>query len=238
MSLIRLAVLILLVIVQKATVWGDNFRWTCGEQPASKCARLLDPIREQAEHGDPDEQRFLGIVYQEGWAVLWGVPQDAMEAAKWFRKAAEQGDDYSQRQLGELYEKGQGVPQDYIEAVKWYRKVAEKSYSDAMFYMGCAYESGRGVPQDYAEAASWYRKAAARGNTAALNNLGEMYEFGRGIPQDYVQAHKWYNLAAAKFPGPDRDKAEKNREAIAAKMTPAQIAEAQKLAREWRPGKE
>ena len=58
-----------------------------------------------------------------------------------------------------------------------------------------------------------------------------MYDNGQGVPQDYVQAHKWYNLAAASG---NKD-AVKNREIVAAKMTPAQIAEAEKLVREWKP---
>jgi hypothetical protein len=46
----------------------------------------------------------------------------------------------------------------------------------------------------------------------------------------------WYNLAASRFPpGEGRDLAVKNRDIIAEKMTPAQISEAQKLAREWSP---
>ncbi len=69
--------------------------------------------------------------------------------------------------------------------------------------------------------------------------LGSMYEKGQGVPQDYVQAHTWYNLAASRSPpGTDRDNAVKNRDIVAAKMTPAQIAEAQRLAREWKPKKE
>ncbi len=66
-----------------------------------------------------------------------------------------------------------------------------------------------------------------------------MYYKGRGVPQDYVQAHMWLNLAASRFPqGTDRDMAVKIRDILAAKMTPAQIAEAQRLAREWKPKKE
>ncbi len=65
-----------------------------------------------------------------------------------------------------------------------------------------------------------------------------MYRNGEGVPQDYVQAHMWYNLAASKFPpGERRDKAVENRYIVAKKMTPAQISEAQKLAREWKPKK-
>ncbi len=63
-----------------------------------------------------------------------------------------------------------------------------------------------------------------------------MYSNGVGVPQDYVQAHMWYKLAASRHPpGEDRDTAVKNRDNVAKKMTPAQISEAQKLAREWRP---
>ena len=93
-----------------------------------------------------------------------------------------------------------------------------------------------GVPQDYAEVRNWYRKAADQGEGLAQVGLGLMYEAGWGIPQDYVQAHKWYNLAASRLPpGEDRDKAADGRNDVAAKMTAAQVAEAQRLAREWKP---
>jgi len=85
------------------------------------------------------------------------------------------------------------------------------------------YDNGRGVPQDFAAAASWYRKAANKGFAGAQSNLGIMYAKGQGIPQDYIAAHMWFNLAAG---GGNKD-AVKNRDMIAAKMTPTQIAEAQ-----------
>ena len=76
------------------------------------------------------------------------------------------------------------------------------------------------------------------GAPTAQNNLGTIYQGGRGVPQDYVQAHMWYNLAASRSSASDkdgRDMVVKNRDTVAAKMTPAQLAEAQKLAREWKP---
>ena len=63
--------------------------------------------------------------------------------------------------------------------------------------------------------------------------LGYMYKMGQGVPQNYVQAHMWFNMAASKG---DEDIRE-FRDRVAKKMTPAQIAEAQRLAREWRPKK-
>jgi hypothetical protein len=80
---------------------------------------------------------------------------------------------------------------------------------------------------------AWYRKVAEQGHAIAQNGLGEMYANGQGVPQDYVQAHMWFNLGAT---AGDKD-AVKNRDIVAAKMKPAQIAEAQKLAREWKPKK-
>ena len=92
------------------------------------------------------------------------------------------------------------------------------------------YDNGQGVAQDYAAAVSWYRKAADQGNALAQTILGVMYENGQGVAQDYVQAHKWFNLGAVS----GNAIAVKNRDIVAAKMTPAQIAEAQRLASAWK----
>ena len=96
------------------------------------------------------------------------------------------------------------------------------------------YGTGRGVPQDDAEAVKWYRLAAAQGSALGQYNLGVRYYNGEGVPQDYVQAYKWFNLAAATIIEPYRDKAVKARDSVAARMTPAQVAEAQQRAREWK----
>ena len=114
---------------------------------------------------------------------------------------------------------------EYATALREYRPLAKRGDAKAQFGLGLMYGNGEGVPQDYAEAARWYRKAAAQGHATAQYNLGLMYGNGEGVPQDYVQAHMWYNLAASIFPpGEDRDKAVKNRDIVAKRMTPAQIA--------------
>jgi TPR repeat protein len=92
------------------------------------------------------------------------------------------------------------------------------------------YDRGEGVPQSYREALKWYRKAADQGDSTAQYNLGFMYASGHGVPQDDATAHMWFDLSAAR----GDDDAAKNRDVIAQRMTPAQIAEAQKLAREWK----
>ncbi len=116
-----------------------------------------------------------------------------------------------------------------------YRKAAEKGVAKAQHSLGFMYERGEGVPQDYAEAVKWYRKAAEQGHAEAQGNLGLMYVGGLCVPQDYVQAHMWLDLAASIFsPGEDRDLAVEYRDIVAEKITPAQISEAEKLAREWK----
>ena len=82
---------------------------------------------------------------------------------------------------------------------------------------------------DYPTALKWFSLAAKQGIAQAQFNLGVMYEKGTGVTQDYVQAHMWFNIASA-----NADiKGEKNRNLIAKKMTPSQIENAQKLARDW-----
>jgi TPR repeat protein len=102
------------------------------------------------------------------------------------------------------------------------------------------FENGAAAAQreDYAEAVRWYRLAAAQGDASAQFNLGVMFRDGWGVPQDYVSAHMWLNLAASRFSASEkelRDKAVFGRDGIIAKMTPAQIAEAQRRASEWKP---
>jgi TPR repeat protein len=152
------------------------------------------------------------------------------------RPLADQGDARAQSLLGLIYYNGRGVPKDEPMAVTWFRRAADQGDVSAQFYLGNLYTEGKGVPQDSAEAAKWYRRAADQGDALAQYNLGVWYAKGEGGSQDYVSAHMWFNLAAARLPASDarnRIAATNNRDAVAGKMTPEQIAEAQKLAREW-----
>ena len=99
------------------------------------------------------------------------------------------------------------------------------------YTLGVMYDKGAGVPQDYVQARQWYEQAAAQGHAKAQFNLGVRYFSGLGVPQDFVQAHMWFNLSATN----GEKIAVESRNAVAEQMTPAQIAEAQKLAREWKP---
>ncbi len=144
---------------------------------------------------------------------------------------AEQGSPEAQWYLGVMFHDGQGVTQSYAEAAKWFRKAVEQGYARAQYNLGVMYRRGHGVQQDNAEAVKLYRKAAEQGFSEAQYSLGVMYAEGQGVQQDLVQAHMWFDLAAAS----GDSSAKKNSEIIAAKMTPSQIAESQRLAKEWKP---
>ncbi len=178
---------------------------------------------------------FVGVVTAHAADFSEGVRayehNDYATALRIFRQFAAQGDVTAQNRLGAMYSKGEGVPQDYGEAVKWYHKAADQVHSFAQNNLGVMYGNGQGVAQDYGEAMRWYRKAADQGYALAQFNLGVMYGNGQGVPQDYIQAHLWYNLAA----GQGEELGRKARESLLDLMTAEQIAEAQKLAREWKP---
>ena len=134
-----------------------------------------------------------------------------------------------QHNLGLLYAKGQGVPQDYAQAAKWYQKAAAQGYAPAQASLGGAYIMGDGMPQDFTQAAMWFKKAAAQGNPLAQFALGGLYATGNSVPQDDVRAYMWYSLVVEEeLDSGDKLAAEK-RDEIVRRMTPAQIAEAQRL---------
>ena len=156
---------------------------------------------------------------------------DYATALREWRPLAAQGDAKAQNNLGVMYGNGHGVTQDYVQAVKWYWKAAMQGHAVAQNNLGFMYRRGLGMTQDYAEAAKWYRKAANRGYALAQYNLGLMYAAGRSVTPDDVQAYMWSSLAGAQ----GIKQAAKVRDIVAKRMTPSQIAEAQRLAGKWRP---
>ena len=79
------------------------------------------------------------------------------------------------------------------------------------------------------DALTQYEMDAKQGRADALYNLGLAYSTGQGVDVDFVAAHKWFNLAAMK----GSEIAKNWRAQISREMNTNQIAEAQRLAREW-----
>jgi TPR repeat protein len=228
MKLKRAVAAIVLVSAFAAPVAAGTFEDAVDANARGDYAKALRLIRPVANDGDATAQFNLGVMYVTGR----GVQQDYSAAALWFRKAAEQGYALAQSNLGTLYRDGRGVAQDDTEAVMWFRKAADQGDALAEFLLGNQYENGKGVPQDYSEAMIWFGRAAVQAHPIAMLHLGVMYAEGRGVPQDYVCAHMWFSLAAAQG---EQRAAKTLTEMAERRMTPAQINEAQKLARDWKP---
>lgn len=215
-------------------------------------ATALKLYRTLADRGDSGAQYAIGRMYAKGQ----GVPKDPPEAMKWFDKAneqskalqaynrsdfatarkifeplAEKGQALAEYILGLMYANGQGMPESYTEGLKWLQKAAEQGEAKAQFSVGVIYFKGYGMAANPAEAFKWYRRAADQGNAPALYNLGAMYAKGQTVPQDVVRAHMLYALAA------DRGirAADEAKDKLAKSMSAEQIAEAKKMAQEWKP---
>jgi hypothetical protein len=107
--------------------------------------------------------------------------------------------------------------------------MADQMDAHAQYDLGVTYAYGQGVTQDYQEAAKWFRLSADQGIPEAQCDLGAMLQAGFGVPQDYTQAMMWYLIAKANGSTlPDQ-----NLHQLESLSTPAQIAEAQRRAREW-----
>jgi uncharacterized protein len=153
------------------------------------------------------------------------------KAAKDLNNSAQVGDSSAQNALGLLYFKGHGGPPNSNAAKRWFEKAAEQGHAGAQVNLGTLYLHGDGAEQSYQMALFWFNRAAQQGQALAFAKLGRMYELGRGVPKDLIQAHMWYNLSVAH----GERRATQARDALANRMNPAQIAESDRLAREWKP---
>ncbi len=125
-----------------------------------------------------------------------------------------------------------------IEAV-WFRdllKQADQGESEAQVNLAELYATRQVVPEDQEEAVKWYRKAADQGYSDGQVSLGLWLTIGKSNAQDNAEA---IELLRASVPSSlfdmDKRKFAEARDELAAKMTPQQVAESERLAREWKP---
>ena len=134
---------------------------------AEDYASLIPKLLILAQKGEAKAQYHLGVLFNDGK----GVPQDFVQAAKWYTQAASQGHIKAQLYLGLLYQKGQGVEQDYRQAALYYLKAASGGDTKAQYYLGLLFYSGKGVGQNKDEAVKWLKKSAEGGNEEAKTLL-------------------------------------------------------------------
>lgn len=219
----------------------------CGEKAAGGKAESAAPAatakelmpeekfvetKKKAEAGDAGAQFNLGLMYDNGE----GVPKDAAKAVEWYQKAAAQGDASAQNNLGWMYDNGEGVSKDAVKAVAWYQKAAAQDHAEAQYYLGEMYAKGEGVPKNSAKAIELTQKAAAQGHVDAQFLMGVTYTHtdgeAFGIIFDPVRAYAWFNLASAQ----GNINAKQSLDNWETVLTPAQRAEGQRLASNWKRG--
>lgn len=124
---------------------------------------------------------------------------------------------------------------DYETALKIARPIAEQGDARAQDFLGEMYEDGNGVAQDYREALKWYRLSAHQGNSWAQVDLGKLYSNGLGAPQDIVRAYMWFDVGSTSSTAiNDIQSATEKRAIVAKALTPAQLTQAQTMARTCR----
>jgi len=203
----------------------------------------LSLIRNSAEMGYTLAQHNLGVLYYQGRVVA----KDFKESFFWHKKAAEQGNEDSQEEVSIAYALGRGVEQNDSKAVYWMKKshLEGKEHYPGRNEVGYV-EHWIGVTMTVmaisskshisrTEGLRWNKIAAELGNTAAQGGLAWSYATGDdGLPEDYVLAYMWANLSGTKRSLIGMRPIEDFKESLRELMTRYQIAEAQRLSRNWK----
>ena len=126
---------------------------------------------------------------------------------------------------------------DYRLAAGLFYPLAQRGDARAQYNLGMLYASGLGVDQDYQAALKWHRMAAAQGHAGGQNELAQMYAKGQGVQPNQVLAYVWFTVAIASSSGGSKNEITKDRDRVASRMTPEQIAKAQQLAEQCQEAK-
>ena len=110
----------------------------------------------------------------------------------------------------------------------WENRDVDRAEAFAQYWIGLMYMTGAGVPRDAVHAVAWHRRAAQQGLDLAQHSLGIVYVGGYGVALDLVRAYGWFDLAAAQ----GHELAAQGREQAAKRMTPRQVSDARRQARE------
>jgi len=208
---------------------GGDFQAGMDAYTAGDYKTAMQKWQPLAEAGDPAAQTNLGFLYYEGK----GVAQNYPEALKWYKMAALNGYPDAAFNMGVAYSEGKGVKPDPGEARRWYQLAADGGYAPAQVILGNIYFRGDGVAADQKTGASWYVKAAEQDDVVAQFLVANLYVNGQGLPEDLVQAYKWLSIAEGASHPDAKKTAEERKKLIVGRMSPGQVAEAEKQADEW-----
>jgi hypothetical protein len=126
---------------------------------------------------------------------------------------------------------------DYATALQLWRPLADQGNAHARYRLGVMYYTGQGVAQDEPEAMKWFRlirSAAEQGDADAQLHLGDMFAQGQGVPRDYAAAVMWFTICEARSADQSvKEAASNNAGTLALFVSPVQITEVRRLARDW-----
>lgn len=221
--------------VPQAQTAPDNTTASIANSPANGVSAMSLPpaaigptsLRVAAAKGDPSAEFEVGARFAEGR----GVSQSFQDAARWYQKSASRGFAQAQYRLGTLYERGLGVSPDPARAKVWYEQAAQQGNIKAMHNLAVLSANREGSAPDYETAGRWFASAADFGLPDSQFNLAVLYENGLGVEKDMQQAYKWLVIAARS----NDAEAKRRRDVLKTKLSAQELANAEKLARSWRP---
>ena len=186
-----------------------------------------EDLRKAALSGDAAAQFEVAMRYSEGR----GVPADPNAAVEWYERAAANGLPVAQYRLGSIYENGMGVPKDLAKAQDWYRRGSDAGNIKSMHNLAVLYAEGAGGDPDLTSAVKLFRRAAEYGVRDLQFNIAVLHARGLGVPQDLIEAYKWFAVAATLGDA----ESVKRRDAIAATMSPEDLAKGKAAAEAFEP---
>jgi len=146
---------------------------------------------------------------------------------------ARAGDPKAEYEIGLRYANGAGVAQDWEKAMSWFERAANRGIASAQWRLGLGYVRGIGLDRDNAKAVAWFKRAANQGHIGAQRALGDLYFTGVGVRQDYVRAYVWYAITDGVFQSPANGTGQEDLDAIAARLTPQQMEDANRRLSNW-----
>ena len=126
----------------------------------------LAQVRQAANLGQPEAQRYLAGLYRDGKA---GLTKDLEEARRWYERGASGGDRTAMHEIALMQYNGLGGPKNQTSAAEWFRKAADLGSTDSQYNLGVLYDNGLGVAKNQGEAYKWFLLATRDTNETKRN---------------------------------------------------------------------
>ncbi|MDO8606774.1 MAG: trypsin-like peptidase domain-containing protein [Phaeospirillum sp.] len=196
-----------------------------------------DPTMALVWYGRAAAQNFGDSIHALGEMHFngLGVGKDEAKGVEFFRAAADKNIPASLEKLAELSWNGRAMPTDRAKAVGYARRAAESRRPVAQFILGVALLTGDGTAKDPAEAVAWFRRAADQGHPQAQHNLGVTHVTGTGTAKNLAEGYFWLALGADRAPPNLKASYERERDAIGAKLPPAELEQTRSRIAAWKP---